>query len=150
MDCPLHPRFSTFLAYLVFFWCVTEVLCAVTDQVPRILLDFLCTSGVVADFEWLHVDLSRVARRPRHVGAVSWRRLFLGPVHRHRAGGACPQGHGPPQLGAPTSGYGQTRSLSYTAHMIRHMRNAHSPHHHHHTHHHHHHHTPPHSYEMLH
>ena len=29
-------------------WGVTEVLCAVTDHGPRILLDFLCTSGGVS------------------------------------------------------------------------------------------------------
>ena len=67
VDCPLHPRFSTFLACLVFVWGVTEVLCAVTDQGPRILLDFLCTSGrcsqlvlTSSGYMWISYELHAV------------------------------------------------------------------------------------------
>ena len=92
--CPLHPRFSTFLVYLVFMWGVTEVLCAVTDQGPRILLDFLCTSGGVSQlvptssgYTWISRELHAVHVMLVPSLGVGFFGRRGGHVHRHRAGG---------------------------------------------------------------
>ena len=70
-------------------WGVTEVLCVVTDQGPRILLDSLCTSGGVSQlvptssgYTWISRELHAV-----HDLLVPslWGGLFLGP---------CAQAHG--------------------------------------------------------
>ena len=95
VDCQQHPRFSTFLACLVFIWGVIEVLCAVTDQGPRILLDFLCKSGGVlqlvptsSGYTWISRELHAV-----HVMLVpSLGSGSFGPVHRHRARGGMSTG----------------------------------------------------------
>ena len=92
-------RFSTFLANLVFIWGVTEVLCAVTDQGPRILLDFLCASGGVSQlvptssgYTWISRELHAV-----HIMLVPSLGVgFLGALCTGTGlGEACPQGHGP-------------------------------------------------------
>ena len=94
----LHvPRLSGVVS-----WVVTEVLCAVTDQGRRILLDFLCTSG---GFSKLVPTSSGCTWISRELHAVHdmlvpslWGRLFLGPVHRHTAGEAMSTGTCLPQI----------------------------------------------------
>ena len=89
------PRVSG-CQWIAYYTCDFALLACVTDQGPRILLDFLCTSGGVSQlvltssgFTWI----SRVARCPRHVGAESFWLAFLGGlVHRHRAGVAMSTG----------------------------------------------------------
>ena len=85
---------------------VTEVLCAVTDQGPRILLDFLCTSGGVSQmvptssgYTWISRELHAVhVMLEPSLGVGFFFGRGEGPVHRHRAGRAMPTGTWPPRI----------------------------------------------------
>ena len=81
---------------------VTEVLCAVTDQGPRILLDFLCASGGVSQlvptssgYTWISRELHAVhIMLVQSLGVGFWGALCTGTG----PGEPCPQGHGPSQI----------------------------------------------------
>ena len=87
---------------------VTEVLCAVTDQGPRILLDFLCTSGGVSQlvptssgYTWISRELNAVhVMLEPSLGVGFFFLVRRGPCAQAQGGGPCPQGHGLPELGA--------------------------------------------------
>ena len=68
-------------------WGVTEVPCAVTDQGPWTLLDFLCTSGGVSQLVPTSSGYTWISRELPAVHDMLGPRPFWGPVHSHSAGG---------------------------------------------------------------
>ena len=89
------PRSSSFSQWHGYCWyagCDAFVLCSLRRRQARAV----STGAVAACFaSWVE-------------GLTFW-----GPAHRVQGRGSCPQGHGPPQLGASVGVPGQTRS-SYT------------------------------------